>query len=148
MTTIEEALRKTTDHIEIANLIARVAHVADDGSLDDYGSVYTEDATWDFAAAEGSVNVPTKSLHGLAEIVEGIRARRASGGIGPGTPSRHIVSTTAISILGPNSATALSYWQFIETLPTPTVRTIGSYDDTLRRESSGWRIARRQFTFG
>jgi uncharacterized protein (TIGR02246 family) len=140
MTDTAAISRQQADRLEIANLIARVALVADMGSVDDYQDLYTEDASWEF---------PGAPRRGLPDIMEGARERRAAGGVGPGTGTRHAISTLAVSELGEDTAEADSYFQFYtDTTTTPTLRLMGHYHDTLRRQDGAWRIARRQITIG
>ena len=59
--------------------------------------------------------------------------RRASGLQGPGTESRHVLTTIAVDVESDDRATARSYFMFFgSTSTTPTLRTMGQYDDVLR----------------
>jgi 3-phenylpropionate/cinnamic acid dioxygenase small subunit len=129
-----------SDRLEIASLIARVALVADMGSLDDYKGLYTEGASWEF---------PSAPRRGLPDIMEGARERRAAGDTGPGSATRHAITTLSVSVLSEDEAEADSYFLFYtDTTTTPTLRLMGHYHDTLQREDGAWRIARRQITIG
>jgi 3-phenylpropionate/cinnamic acid dioxygenase small subunit len=140
MTDAEAKLRQHADHLEIANLIARAALVVDMGSLDDYKGLYTDDASWEF---------PFGSRHGLPDIIQGARERRAVGETGPGTATRHVITTLTACLLDTDTAEADSYWLvYRDTTTTPTLRAMGHYHDTLKRQDDGWKIARRQITIG
>jgi 3-phenylpropionate/cinnamic acid dioxygenase small subunit len=130
----------TDDELEIRNVLARIAHHSDMGHLDDYGAQFTEDAYWELPGA------PAK--HGRSEIQAAGAARRAEGVTGPGSHTRHVISTVAVTVHG-DSATAESYWQFYaDTADTPVLRSMGHYRDTFRRTPHGWRLARREITGG
>ncbi|WP_106401681.1 nuclear transport factor 2 family protein [Actinocorallia populi] len=128
------------DELEIRNVLARIAQGSDAGGLADYGELFTEDARWEMPG------VPVKN--GRAEIVAAGAARRAEGVTGPGSRSRHLISTVAVSVAG-DRAVAESYWQFFtDTTTTPTLRSMGAYRDTFRRTEHGWRLAERLITPG
>jgi 3-phenylpropionate/cinnamic acid dioxygenase small subunit len=121
-------------------LIARAALVCDMGTLDEYNGLYTEDASWEF---------PPAPRQGRPDIIAGARERRAAGETGPGSATRHSITTLAVTVVGADTAEADSYWLvYCDTTTTPTLRAMGHYHDTLRRQDDGWRIARRQITIG
>jgi 3-phenylpropionate/cinnamic acid dioxygenase small subunit len=128
------------DELEIRTVLARIAQLSDMGDLDDYGAQFAETAVWELPGA------PVK--HGRAEIQAAGAERRAHGGTGPGSQTRHVVSTVAVTLNG-DSAVAESYWQFFtDTGTAPRVQSIGHYRDTFSRTPQGWRLARRQITLG
>jgi 3-phenylpropionate/cinnamic acid dioxygenase small subunit len=129
------------DELTIRNIIARLAQLADMGDLDDYLKLWTEDASWEMPGA------PARKGH--AEILQGARERRASGTQGPGTSTRHVVTTLAVQVDGADTASSDSYFLYVaDTTSSPRLGSIGHYHDTLRRSTDGWRVARRQITFG
>jgi uncharacterized protein (TIGR02246 family) len=129
------------DELAIRNVLARVAQLADTGDLDEYLTLFAEDASWEMPGA------PSRTGH--ADILEGATARRGTGSQGPGTNTRHVLTTTAVWVDGSDTATARSYWMFMtNTKEQPTVTLTGQYDDTLVRTDTGWRIARRAITMG
>ena len=86
---------------------------------------------------------------GHEEILSGVVERRSAGLQGPGTFSRHMISTTAVTVDSPDAASARSYFTYYtETATSPTLRTAGQYDDTFRRTADGWKLARRIITMG
>jgi uncharacterized protein (TIGR02246 family) len=131
------------DDIAVRNLIARLAQLADTSGpdeLDEYGGLFTEDAVWD---------MPGGPRRGRADILEGARERRRSGAQGPGTNSRHVITTQAVRFEGDDTAISDAYFLFVvDTATSPTIRFIGQYHDLLRREGGTWRMARRQITPG
>jgi 3-phenylpropionate/cinnamic acid dioxygenase small subunit len=131
---------RVRDELEIRNVLARIAHYSDMGELDDYGAQFTADARWKMPG------VPAK--HGRAEIQEAGAGRRAEGVTGPGSHTRHVIGTVAVTV-GGDSAVAESYWQFYgNTTTTPVLRSMGHYRDLFRRTPQGWRLARREITSG
>jgi 3-phenylpropionate/cinnamic acid dioxygenase small subunit len=134
------ATQRIVDELEIRNLIARLAHLADIGDLDEYVSLFTEDASWE---------MPGSPRRGQADIMAGARERRAVGTTGPGSNTRHVISTLAVCVNGADEASSDSYWLFYgDTTTTPTVSLMGRYHDTLQRTPAGWKLARREITFG
>jgi 3-phenylpropionate/cinnamic acid dioxygenase small subunit len=130
------ALRRIQDELEIRNLISRLAHLADDGELGEYLDQFTEDATW------GGGRHPIRRGH--AEIRENARARRKLGHMGPGTASRHVVTTSWIEVEG-DRAIARSVYHYYRDVgsATPTLRSMGVYADVYRRTVAGWKLAER-----
>lgn len=128
------------DALEIGTVLARIAHYSDTGDLDDYAAQFTHDATWEMP--------PAPPRHGRAAIRAAAAARRAEGQTGPGTHTRHVITTVAVSVDG-DAAVADSYWQFYTATATaPVLNSMGSYRDTFRRTPSGWRLAHRHITTG
>lgn len=124
----------STDDSEIRALITRAAHLADEGSIDDYHLVYASNATWTMGASTQS---------GLNEIQESSRQRRAAGTTGPGAKTRHIVTPLHVTVDG-DSATAVSYLLFLTgTDSAPTIKKFAIYDDEFVRTNAGWRILGR-----
>ncbi|HVB93155.1 MAG TPA: nuclear transport factor 2 family protein [Acidimicrobiales bacterium] len=125
---------------EIRNLIARIAILADQGDLDEYIEQFTEDAVWAF---------PTAPRHGRADIRAGAEARRADGTTGPGTATRHLITTVAVRVDDADSAVADSYFVFLQnTTTSPTIFNMGAYHDTFVHQGNAWRLARREITLG
>jgi 3-phenylpropionate/cinnamic acid dioxygenase small subunit len=134
---LEEQIQRVADEIEVRNVLTRIAQLADDGSLDEYMSLYTEDSVWDAGAALGV-------KRGHAEILAGAKERRASGTAGPGTHKRHVLTTTSVRIAG-STASARSYFLFyVDCDKAPVVAIAGVYQDELQRTPTGWKLARRK----
>ena len=129
------------DENEIRNVIVRLAQYADGlGSVDQYVELFTEDAEW---------LMPGSPRHGRADIRQGSIERRAEGTVGPGSNSRHVIAGTATSFLSVDEAVADSYWlYFVNTTTAAELKLVGHYRDTLVRTDVGWRLARREITFG
>ena len=133
---------------EIRTLLARIAQLADTGDLEEYLTLFTEDAVWGMPD-NPAVGMTANEKKGHAEILAGAQERRASRLQGPGTESRHVLTTIAIDVESDDRATARSYFMFFGSTSTaPTLRTMGQYDDVLVKGERGWQLARRRITVG
>jgi 3-phenylpropionate/cinnamic acid dioxygenase small subunit len=133
---------------EIRTLLARIAQLADTGDLEEYLTLFAEDAVWGMPD-NPAVGMTANEKRGHAEILAGAQERRASGLQGPGTDSRHVLTTIAIDVQSDDRATARSYFMFFGTTSTtPTLRTMGQYDDVLVKGQGGWQLAHRVITVG
>ena len=138
--TEDPVTQRLADELEIRNLVARLAHLADMGDLEEYVSLFTEDASWE---------MPGSPRRGHADIMAGAKERRAVGTTGPGSNTRHVISTLAVHTDGTDVASSDSYWQFFgNTTTTPAASLMGHYHDTLQRTPGGWKLARREISFG
>jgi uncharacterized protein (TIGR02246 family) len=132
--------QRLADELAIRNLVARLAQLADMGDLAEYVSLFTEDASWE---------MPGAPRRGQVDIMAGAQERRSSGTTGPGSNTRHVISTLSVQTDGSDEAVSDSYWLFYrDTTTAPAVQLMGHYHDTLRRAPEGWKLARRQITFG
>ena len=133
--------RAAADELAVRSLIVRLAQYADGlGTCEQYADLFTDDAEW---------LMPGSPRFGRASILEGSRERRAEGGIGAGSNTRHVIAGTAMEFLTPDEAIADSDWMFlVDTDTTPMVRLVGHYRDRAVRTSAGWRIATREIAFG
>lgn len=136
----DDRVARVLDELEIRNLIARVAQLADHGDAEEYASLFTEDAAWEF---------PGGPRRGRADILAGARERRQQRVTGPGSATRHLIATLAVRVEDATTATADSYFQFWrDTATSPTLFNMGHYHDVLRREDGAWRVARREIVVG
>ncbi len=134
--------------LEIRNVLARLAQLADAGDLDGYLALLTGDIVWAMPASP-HVGLTASERRGRDEIARGARERTTAGLQGPGSDTMHTVTTTSIRVDGPDEATALSsfvFWTTTSTTPTPT--SVGRYEDTFRSTDEGWKLARRTVIFG
>jgi 3-phenylpropionate/cinnamic acid dioxygenase small subunit len=133
---------------EIRTALARIAQLADTGDLDEYLTMFTDDAVWGMPD-NPSIGMLANERRGHAEIRAGAEERRASGLQGPGTASRHVLTTTAVHLESDDRATVRSYFLFFQNTTTePVLRTMGQYDDVLVRSERGWQLAHRTITPG
>jgi uncharacterized protein (TIGR02246 family) len=127
------------DELAVRNVVARVAQYADGPDVDAYVALFTPDALWD---------MPGAPRRGHAEIRAGSEERRAAGQIGPGSNTRHVVSTTAVTV-HEQHAVADSVWQFyVDTASSPRLQLMGTYHDELVRIGNEWKLARRTIKIG
>jgi len=125
----------TADELAIRNLISQLAQLADDGELDTYIQCFSGDAVW------GGIGFGEKK--GTEEIMAGAVERRANGTSGPGTHSRHVITTTTVNLSG-DRASARSVFHFYTSVnTTPTLEIMGVYDDEFLRSDTGWKLSRR-----
>ncbi|WP_193597062.1 nuclear transport factor 2 family protein [Microbacterium sp. YJN-G] len=133
------------DRLEIVDLLARIAQLADAGDPGDYVACFTEDAVWDLTDAT-DLPLETQRLTGRAALLQGVRERRAAGVQGPGSHTRHDISATVIDLAG-DAASARTYFRYYrDTGTAPTLVAMGVYDDELVRTASGWRLASRRIS--
>src|ERR1700728_4378536 len=135
------------DELEIRNRVAELAQLADaapDDELDRYLALLTEDATW-VVVADNEL-LKTQERKGHSEILEGVRQRRAEGVQGPGTDTRHVVSTLVVTFETSDRAMARCYWQYFTNASSsaPVLALMGEYRNTFVRTPAGWKLARRE----
>jgi uncharacterized protein (TIGR02246 family) len=136
----DDLLAQTVAELKIRNVIARLALLADQGDLDEYVDQFTEDSLWGF---------PGGSRQGRDDIRAGAEERRAGGVTGPGSNTRHVLTTVSVHVDGEDTATADSYFLFYQNTTTaPTLFNMGHYHDTFTRQGDVWRLARRDITLG
>lgn len=135
------------DELEIRNLLARLAQLADSGGVDDYVALMTDDVVWEMPA-NPAVGVAAARRQGRDEVAAGVRERHAAGVQGPGSDTLHTLNTTVVAIDG-DRATADSYFLFFGDVSRhPVLRSIGRYHDELRRIDGAWRLAHRTIALG
>jgi len=133
---LEDQLQRVADELEVRNLVARLAHLADEGTLEDYIALFTDDGIWDGGAVFGT-------RKGKADILAGAKERRATGQSGPGAHNRHVLTTTAVRVEGDRASARSNFLFYVECDKTPIARVVGVYQDELRKTPSGWKLARR-----
>ena len=93
--------------------------------------------------------MPGAPRHGRADIRAGSEERRASGTVGPGSNSRHVITTLAVDLVERDRAIVDSYWlYYVETHEVPRLTLVGHYHDTVVRDGDTWRVSRREIAFG
>jgi 3-phenylpropionate/cinnamic acid dioxygenase small subunit len=144
---LDADVQLVADELEIRNRVAELAQLADtapDDELDGYLALLTEDATW-VVVADNEL-LKTQERKGHSEILEGVRQRRAEGVQGPGTDTRHVVSTLVVTFETSDRAMARCYWQYYAKASSsaPVLALMGEYRNTFVRTPSGWKLARRE----
>lgn len=136
-----------TDAMLVHNAIARLAHLADEGELADYLALFTDDAIWELT--DPTLGVAPDRRVGRADVEVGVTARRSAGVQGPGTATRHVVTTVSVQFEAPDTVTSVAYWMFYTgTTSAPRLNGMGRYDDVFRRTSTGWLLAHRTIRVG
>lgn len=132
----------------IRSLIARIAHLADEGSITDYAQLYTEDAVWETPGV-AQTGLAAQRIEGREAIAAGASERRDAGIAGPGTATRHVTTCVAIDVDADEAARAESVWQFyVETTTAPRLTNMGTYRDVFRKVDGRWLLASRSITVG
>ncbi|WOX16833.1 nuclear transport factor 2 family protein [Streptomyces sp. N50] len=119
------------DRLAITELIALHGHLADEGELDRLSEVFTPDVEYDLT------DFGQDTLIGLTQLVDAALA------LGAGNPVAHHVTNVVIEELPEGQVRARS-----KGLGIRTDGSCGSvtYEDTVVRVESGWRITRRRIT--
>ena len=127
------------DEAAVRNLVAQLAMLADGGDLEEYVDLFTDDARWDMPGGE---------LQGRENLLAGAIERRAAGTVGPGSNTRHVITTQAVAVDG-DEAVSDAYFQFwVNTATEPSIALFGTYRDRLVRTENGWKLAHRTISFG
>lgn len=128
-----------SDELAIRNVVARVAMLADEGDLEEYVDLFTDNARWDMPGGE---------LQGRENLLAGAIERRAAGNVGPGSNTRHVITTQSVVVDGDEAASD-AYWQFwVNTAAEPSIALFGTYRDRLVRTDGEWKLAHRTISFG
>src|SRR2546423_1266832 len=114
-------LERVAAELEIRNVLARLAQLADAGDTEAYVALLTDDVVW--AMPENpAIGLPASERHGRAGIAIGQRERMAGGHQGPGSDTMHVVTTISVDVdKAGATATAQSsfqYWGTTATAPT------------------------------
>jgi 3-phenylpropionate/cinnamic acid dioxygenase small subunit len=147
----EPAIERLADEMEIRNLVAQLAHLADMAEdLEEYLACFTDDAVWSFPGDEREgLELSDSRTEGHDAIRADRLSRRADRFQGPGTHTRHVNTTLAVRVHDHETAQAESYWLFVtDTTGEPQVRSIGHYLDRFVRTDEGWKFVSRQITTG
>lgn len=133
---MRNTLDKVADELAIRNLIARLAHLADDGELEYYIECFAEDIEW------GGGGQPLRQ--GRTAVLEGARQRRADGITGPGSGSRHVVTTSWVTVHGETASAASIFHFYMHTdTQSPALVSLGVYRDEFCRRSAEWKLVKR-----
>ena len=131
-----------SDRLDVMWLIARIAHLADSGTPDEYLECFTLDAVWELTDATG-LPMLTQLLTGRQALRLGVLERRAAGIQGPGTHTMHDVSAIEVAV-DSDTATARTYFRYYRnTHEVPHLAGMGWYDDVFLRRHALWLLDRR-----
>jgi hypothetical protein len=128
-----------TDELAIRNLIALVARVTDQWRTpEQLAALYIEDCLWHLEGMEPYV--------GRAGIIRRAIEMRDAGICGPGSMTRHIVSTPEVVAdpADPNSATVIAFVVMGGMRDgKPVFEGYGQYTDQVRKVNGTWYMAKR-----
>jgi 3-phenylpropionate/cinnamic acid dioxygenase small subunit len=148
VTVAEPGIRRVEAELEIRNVIAQLARLADTGDTDAYLRLLTDDVVWAMPP-NPAMGLPASERRGHDEIGAGQRDRIASGVQGPGSDTMHVVTTVVVDVHDDERAQAWSHFLFLTTTSTsPTLTNVGRYEDEFQRTPEGWKLARRTIRFG
>ena len=124
------------DELQIRNLIAQMAQVADEcQDLAEYGALFCEDAHWEIKGQS--------AFRGREQIIAGAAQRRSEGLVGPGSHTRHVITTLQVQVEGEHASATCTCLFYTDTATQPTVRALTKYSDEFVRTPEGWRMSRR-----
>ena len=103
--------------------------------------LFTEDAVWDGGAALGASK-------GHEELLAAAKERRRTGRSGPGSHSRHVVTTQAVTLDGDTARSRAVFHYYTGTDATPALAMLGVYEDRFARTARGWCLAERRVLTG
>ena len=124
-------MKDLEEEAAIRNLIAAYCHCYDDGRADDFGDLFTDDATF---TVKGRVH------EGRAQIHEHIGIQK------PGVPRGQHVTYNSMITIDESGETARGWTDFAYLKKTDdgfTINTAGRYYDRLVREPDRWRFQTR-----
>lgn len=127
---------RNADELEIRNTVARLAHEADHGSLDEYVGLFVDDGVWR-RPAHGDCHTGHDELRRMS------LDRRERGVQGPESGACHSVSTVAVEFTGADTAVVSSYAMFVMSGTNTIVQAVSRYEDHFVRTPRGWRVASR-----
>jgi hypothetical protein len=149
----EKDLQWVVDELQIRNMISQLALLSDRGDIEEWGTLFADDAHYTTASGAG--------WHGREAITESGRQRRGKGTHGPGSNNQHFSATVFVRSTGPDTAEAQHYLLMYQDLVpdasdlpegypegevkrAPTFLVMGYYHDRFRRTSDGWKVSHRE----
>ena len=122
--------------VEITNVLTAFARLADEGTIDELGDLFTDDIEWTMTGT---------TWRGREEVLAGLRSMRDLGHAGPDSGNRHVLTNLEVRPDGEH-ATARSYFLLVSSGGPATILAVGAYRDELRRTAGGWLLTRREVT--
>ena len=104
-------MERVADELEIRNVLARLAQLADDGATDDYISLLTDDIAW-IMPANPAIGLPASERRGHIDVAAGQRDRMAGAYQGPGSNTMHMVATISVQFDDDDHAMSRSYFTY------------------------------------
>jgi hypothetical protein len=151
--TLDVSISRLVDELEIRNLVARLSFLADTGTdeeMNDYISIYTPDGVWAPIIPGAGENSRTLERRGRDEVLAGVMERRAAKLQGPGSHSKHFVTTMLVAFESDEVALSRSNFLVFNEMNArpPVVYSGGEYRDRFVRRPEGWRLERREIIAG
>ena len=115
----------TAAELEIRNVLARLAQLADSGDTDEYVSLLTDDIVWAMPP-NPAIGLEGSERRGHDEIAAGQRERMEAGIQGPGSNTLHTISTISVCFDDEDAATTRAI-----------VHVLGGHRDRSRRPVDG-----------
>lgn len=148
----DDDLQALRDELAIRNLVGKLATMADLAEdLTDYYAMWTDDGVFDMREPIGrQADEPSQAwtVSGLDALKANRKQLRETGFQGPGSNVWHANTTLHVTLTGPASAEAESYWVLFGSKDRAEVLRIGHYHDTFRKEGGKWKLAVRRVTPG
>jgi hypothetical protein len=139
----DDLIRKVADELEIRNLIGKLSCASDEGTPEEYGALFVEDAVWRMGQIAGAPK-QFPPIFGREAILAGVKERRAMGIGGPGSHTRHGVYQSVVEVDG-DTAKARSYVGFfVELDKAPKAQLFAVYQDAFVRTPDGWKLSARE----
>ena len=121
--------------LSIRNLIARLAHATDVGTIAEYAACFAEPAT--MVVGESAVRT------GRSEIAEAMERSRGQGLFGPGSGSIHVIGASTVEVAA-DQAAGVTTFLFIVGASGQNVAGAGRYIDSFTRTVDGWCVTQRR----
>ncbi len=130
-----DILRTLAADLEIRNALALLAELTDQGDLAVYRELLADDVHYDMFG---------NMTDGADTVLAGMGSRRASGNTGPGSNTRHVLTTVRVEVQSATDASSHALWQFYtDTSGAKTLSVLGTYDDRWVNRGTGWKLASR-----
>lgn len=122
------------DITAITDLIHKLALYSDKATVEQWGALIADDVYVDLFGSVSS---------GREATLAGSRERRASGRTGPGSGSRHLVTTVSINVDGDRATGDVTVLFYTATDPEALLGRVVNYADTYTRNADGWKLLHR-----
>ena len=123
---------------EIHQALARLAHLADGGGIEEYLDLYTADAVWEITGIPQAATMATRRA-GRADIRDGVVSRRDTGGQGPGSATQHVVHTIEVTDRDRTAPPRPTRTTPSTARPPPRAARHGPVHDTWASADGGWK---------
>lgn len=124
------------DISNIKSLILLVAELADKGTVDEYITLFSDNAVWKLETSD-------EKIVGLKAIYDGSVERRKQKVTGPDSNTRHEVTPVTVKIFGDVAQGHSELKFYTEISQGPKLTAQGRYQDKFIRTSKGWKLTYR-----